>query len=453
MAKKLPIIVGSVLMVCVVGRLHPFEASLEPPTKALPCSSPVKRNVVEFPENMIIGGPGSFKMYSGYVNVTDRDFLFYWLAEAEEAAPQDAPLIVWSNGGPGCSAMEGFTTEHGPYVLFDIKESVKGVGGRLSKNPYSWNKKAHVLYVDQPRYVGYSCGTGPYVSSSVDAGKDMVTFLRGWLELFPEHASRDIIIAAESYGGHYIPAWTGAILDYNAASSEKLPLTGIAIGNGIINETIQDDEMFIEFARQSGLLPKGAKPKNERAARKLMSETLGYSPNFYDYRLKDIEGCGCTSYNYSTWSHWLMRKDVIKSLNVCGNAGDKAFAGCNAGCVNLPPFDTHDKFDYSGALNRALKQGIKVTLYYGMQDTACNFIGGYAVASRLQWQGAEAFSKAPLKDLEFGGVTTGKVKSAAGLTWVQVEAAGHMVPINNPAAASFAINTLTKVRMNTGVTV
>jgi len=31
---------------------------------------------------------------------------------------------------------------------------------------------------------------------------------------------------------------------------------------------------------------------------RLVRKTLGYSPNFYDYRLKDIDCCGCTSYDY-----------------------------------------------------------------------------------------------------------------------------------------------------------
>ena len=61
--------------------------------------------------------------------------------------------------------MEGATTEHGPLVLFDIKESVLGHSGQLSPNPYAWNRNAHVVYVDQPRYVGFSCGTGKQQSS------------------------------------------------------------------------------------------------------------------------------------------------------------------------------------------------------------------------------------------------------------------------------------------------
>lgn len=94
-------------------------------------------------------------------------------------------------------------------------------------------------------------------------------------------------------------------------------------------------------------------------------------------------------------------------------------------------------------------QGIAVTFYYGKQDTACNYVGGYAVAqTSLAWPGKEAFAAAPLKPLQIGGADTGAWKqvvdktSGGVLTWVEVEAAGHMVPLNNGAAGYFAIRTL-----------
>jgi len=137
---------------------------------------------------------------------------------------------------------------------------------------------------------------------------------------------------------------------------------------------------------------------------------------------------------------------VTRALNVCGDAGTKAFGGCTAGCIQLPAFDKGDVFSYSDALGRALNQGIQVTLYYGMQDTACNYVGGFQMATALEWSGSEHFAAAPMEDLMIGGMETGSVKTYGGLTWVQIEGAGHMVPINNPAAASFAINTLIRGR-------
>ena len=65
-----------------------------------------------------------------------------------------------------------------------------------------------------------------------------------------------------------------------------------------------------------------------------------------------------------------------------------------------------------------------MTLYYGMQDTACDYVGGYTLAKSLEWSGQEDFLAAPLEELPFGG---GQTQAADGLTWVQAEGAGHMV--------------------------
>ena len=53
--------------------------------------------------------------------------------------------MLWSNGGPGCSAMEGATTENGPMVLDMIKQSYAISVGELSDNPYSWVNQANIL--------------------------------------------------------------------------------------------------------------------------------------------------------------------------------------------------------------------------------------------------------------------------------------------------------------------
>jgi len=62
--------------------------------------------------------------YSGYLNVTGADgvnktkHLHYVFIESLNS-PADDPVVVWFNGGPGCSSMLGFFSENGPFKIDD----------------------------------------------------------------------------------------------------------------------------------------------------------------------------------------------------------------------------------------------------------------------------------------------------------------------------------------------
>eukprot|EP01038_Epipyxis_sp_PR26KG_P004157 gene4157-5921_t len=412
------------------------------------CSTPISKGKVIFPDSIAGRAKVSFDMYSGYVNISSSpDYLFYWYFSTQDKNP-NAPLIIWTNGGPGCTSMEGATTENGPLNLLEIKESCSGSTGKcdytgqLSANAYAWNSHANVVYLDQPKNVGFSFGYGSETKSSVEAAQQFLVFYQNWLVLFPEFVGRELIIAGESYGGHYIPAWANAILDFNEATTtaNKINFKGVVIGNGCVNDTVQGTSAYIQFQHQENLIPSTSNPKTMAAAEALMISNLGYTPNYYDYRQESISCSACYGYNYTAWSYWFLQSQVLTALNICGDAGNDAFAGAAGGCISMGAFDANDNFDYSGALGRTLDAGIPVTLYYGKQDTACNYVGGLAMANTIAWSGTESFQQIPLTSFELAGVEAGKAKSFKGLTFIQVEGAGHMVPLNQPAASAAVIH-------------
>jgi len=80
--------------------------------------------------------PVNFSMYSGYVTVDAAAgrALFYWLIEAAGVPAESAPLVLWLNGGPGCSSVGyGASEELGAF-------RINADGRTLYLNPYPWNK-------------------------------------------------------------------------------------------------------------------------------------------------------------------------------------------------------------------------------------------------------------------------------------------------------------------------
>jgi len=86
--------------------------------------------------------PVNFSMYSGYVTVDAAAgrALFYWLMEASGVPADSAPLVLWLNGGPGCSSVGyGAMEELGAF-------RVNPDGETLSLNPYAWNKGTVLMF-------------------------------------------------------------------------------------------------------------------------------------------------------------------------------------------------------------------------------------------------------------------------------------------------------------------
>lgn len=187
------------------------------------CSSPESFKAV-LPDQPVV----SFKQYSGYitVDVTHDRSLFFYFVEAE-LDPATKPVVLWLNGGPGCSSVgQGAFTEHGPFKLSN--------NGHLVRNNYSWNREANMLYLESPAGVGFSYSTNQsdyYLVNDEITARDNLLFLQGWYSKFPNYKTNPFFISGESYIGHYAPQLAHLILQ----SKSNINLKGILMGNPLLD--------------------------------------------------------------------------------------------------------------------------------------------------------------------------------------------------------------------------
>lgn len=185
-------------------------------------------------------GVDSVKQYSGYLDITGDKHLFMWFFESRND-PKNDPVILWLNGGPGCSSLEG--------MLFELGPSNVGADLQLIHNPYSWNSNASVIFLDQPVNTGMSY-SGTTIRDTVTGATDVNAMLSLFFQNFPEYPSTDFHLAGESYAGHYIPAIAKAITTSDTYG-KYFRLNTLIIGNGLIDD-LHQTPTYVDMACGNG---------------------------------------------------------------------------------------------------------------------------------------------------------------------------------------------------------
>ncbi|PHH84681.1 hypothetical protein CDD83_1550 [Cordyceps sp. RAO-2017] len=395
-------------------------------------------------------GVDKVKQYSGYLDDEENDkHLFYWFFESRND-PENDPVVLWLNGGPGCSSLTGLFLELGPASINKKLEIVS--------NDYSWNSNASVIFLDQPVNVGYSYGSGT-VSDTVAAGKDIYALLTLFFHQFPQYATQDFHIAGESYGGHYLPVFASEILSHK---HRNINLKSIMIGNGLTDGYTQ-----YEYYRPMACGEGGYPAVLDESTCKSMDNSLGRcqsmikqcydtesawlcvpasiycnngllgpyqrsGQNVYDVRSK-CEDTSNLCYSALGWiSKWLNRRDVMEALG----AEVTSYDSCN--------FDINRNFLFQGdwmkpyyRLVPQILAKIPVLIYAGDADFICNWLGNKAWTEALEWPGQKEFAASEMKGLTFGsgGKEYGKFRTAHNFTYMRIYHAGHMTPMDQPKAS------------------
>lgn len=381
---------------------------------------------------------------SGYVDISEDGSIWFWFFAARNN-PDTAPLALWFNGGPGSSSMIGLTQENGPCRINNDSDTV-------SMNPYSWNERANLLYIDQPAGVGFSTGTR-VVGTSAEAARDIWTFMQIWLSdsRFSQYQNRDLAIWTESYGGHYGPSFATYFLSQNAdiaagrISGITLNLKTLAIGNGL-TDPIATYQGIIDYASSN------------------------------PYRIFNSTALAVAN---DTWTRQGGCRD---SINTCNDNGTDAacfhaLEVCNTDVINpllrdinvyYVPNPSTDPYprnatsylnsimstigadvdwamtssfvysnfirtgdwmrDSSPELENVINAGVRTLIYDGDADLLCNYKGVELLLDSLNTTFSDEWHQQEFQNWTVSGQVTGLYKNAGTLSYVRVYGAGHEVP-------------------------
>ncbi|XP_074596350.1 lysosomal protective protein-like [Brevipalpus obovatus] len=322
-------------------------------------------------------------MYTGYLKAGRLARFFYAFVESE-SDPANDPLILWFNGGPGCSSLRSFLMDHGPYRVTDD-------GRTLEKNPHPWTRFANVLYLETPAGTGFSYDSPLVLSSSDDRStKQNLRALKDFLEKYPRFKSNDLYLSGFSYAAVYVSMLAASLVD-----EKDINFKGFTIGNGYIDHS-KIANSVIEFARQNGILNK----IEHKALRSVCCRDES----------DDSIKCELLGANYlckQTAFGSVLMKAKLMGKNIW-NLEEKKSLGSSGGgsCKNLKALETYlnrpdvqgafrvrtmDKWQNCGTrvevtyrrqyttmrkfVQKALEAGKRGLIYAGDTDLACNYMG------------------------------------------------------------------------------
>lgn len=409
-----------------------------------------KLRVKQTPEDL---GIDTVKQYTGYLDVEDEDkHFFYWFFESRND-PKNDPIILWLNGGPGCSSLTGLFFELGP----------SSINARLEPefNPYAWNNNASVIFLDQPVNVGFSYSSQS-VTNTVAAAKDIYAFLELFFKQFPAFKKSDFHIAGESYAGRYIPLFASEILRHPERSFN---FKSVLIGNGLTDPltqyqyyqpmacgeggeapvltpeecsnmaaTIPRCTALIEACYNSGSVF-ACVPASVYCENAETGPFMKTGKNAYDMR-KDCKGSDLCYEELQYIDDYLNTPEVRQKLGVEVDA----YQGCSDDVFRNFLFTGDGMKPSQDSVAELLEAEIPVLVYAGDKDFICNWLGNQAWANKLPWSEHEKFTAQPVRDWVVSNTTAGEVKNYKHFTFLRVYGAGHMVPFDQPRNALDMVN-------------
>ncbi|KAI0855944.1 serine carboxypeptidase [Xylaria cubensis] len=435
--------------------------------------------------------------YSGYLPISDdpndKNELFFWFFANSEGS-EAKEILIWLNGGPGCSSFEGLIQENGPFQWqYGTYQPVP--------NPWAWNRLINTVWVEQPIGTGFSRGEVT-ATSEEDVAKQFLGFWKNFIETFSLQGYK-VYITGESYAGAYCPYIASAMLDQN--DTTYYDLSGMIIYDPVIgNDVVQDATTTVPFVDYHHNLfpfnssfnqhihdlhnscgfadyhdkyltypPSGPQPSNysdtvsdecNNLWQLVMDNVLSVNPCFDVYQvattcplLWDVLGFpGSITYSPAgSGPLYFDREDVKRAIHADLNT---TWEACSSDDVFVNGTDTSDPTTWR-VLPHVIDATKNVIIGHGTLDMILLPNGTLLSIQNMTWGGQLGFQKPPVepffvpyhKDATASDIYTetdalalgsiagagimGTAHTERGLTFVSIDLSGHMVPQYAPSAA------------------
>nr|CAD7402759.1 unnamed protein product [Timema cristinae] len=389
--------------------------------------------------------PDDIPSYSGFFTVNEKydSNLFFWFFPAQLSTVwtlqynyEEAPVLLWLQGGPGSSSLYGLFTEVGPYTV--AKDNIN-----LIENPFSYHKNHSLIFIDNPVGAGFSYtnATEGYVKNQTQVGDQLYSAMVQLFTLFPELQERDFFITGESYAGKYIPALGHAIHINNPTADLKINLKGLVIGDGFTDPlTILN---YSDLVYELGLVDNNTwahmKTAEDDGRKNIANKNYSEAFNGFEDSLGFFEYASFVSeYNVlyfgneesgGDYEEFLQSDTVRQAIHV----GDQTYSD-ESDTVYV---ELLDEFMVSVKpwVEELLDNGYRVVFYNGQMDVICGYPLLVKLFQSLNFNSAQEYATAPRNLWEVNTLIAGYTKSAGNFTEILVRNAGHFVPTDQPEFA------------------
>uniref|UniRef100_A0A023FMI1 Putative serine carboxypeptidase lysosomal cathepsin a n=1 Tax=Amblyomma cajennense TaxID=34607 RepID=A0A023FMI1_AMBCJ len=389
--------------------------------------------------------------YSGYitVNETTGSNLFFFFVEAEND-PDKAPLMLWTPGGPGLSALFAMLLQNGPAEF--------RADGNLSRREVTIQKNMNVIYLDAPVGAGLSFTqniTG-FATKMEDITRDILEFLKQFLQLFKEYENRDFYASGDSYAARYSVALAYDMLN-NPSEVVPLKFQGVVGGAGflapifnlsdssdfLLQMSMLNQEGYAQFKPRFDIMRKLSEEKNITAVKLLLTTIFASeTPDFPKTLFQNL-----TLYNSHASPLYTERPpSMLMSLFLANHSSFKT--AIHAGAESTIEYanmtllerlmgdamvDITEKVEY--VLNNT-----RVLFYTGQLDALFPTPNSQAYLEKLKWTHSEQYLTASRalwypygkEQYDLPISAAGYTKSAGNFTSAVVLGMGHYAGFDTP---------------------